>query len=245
MSIAAKAAYDTLAPAYDEYTRANNYELWLGEFLLPELQGHGLKHGRVLDVGCGTGRAFEPLLRRGWEVVGCDVSPAMLDQARAKFGNAVPVLEADLRDLPVLGSFDLVLALNDVLNYLTEDGEFERAVRSLGANLAPGGRLLFDVNTLRLFRAMYTPDAEVGGTYETVLDDAGVAPHAHRQRHSSERRLRAAIADAGLDLLAMLGQREVSDSIVLSEEVDEDRDDKIVCIAGRRKLGAPPLVVGA
>ncbi|MET0559333.1 MAG: class I SAM-dependent methyltransferase [Solirubrobacterales bacterium] len=232
MNSAARTAYDTLAPAYDEYTRANNYELWLGEFLLPELQRRGLRRGRALDVGCGTGRAFEPLLRRGWEVVGCDVSPAMLDQARAKFGDAVPIVEADLRELPVLGSFDLVLALNDVLNYLTEDGELERAVRSLGANLAAGGRLLFDVNTLRLFRAMYTPDAEAEGTYETILDDAGVTPHAHRQRHSSQQRLRAAIADAGLDLLAMLGQREDGDSIVLSEEIDEDRDDKIVCIAG-------------
>ncbi len=54
-------AYEHLAPAYDQFTISNNYELWVGETLLPVAELFGLKVGRALDIGCGTGRAFPPL----------------------------------------------------------------------------------------------------------------------------------------------------------------------------------------
>ena len=236
MTDPARRAYETLAPGYDEFTRANDYEMWLGDLLLPELREHGLTVGRALDAGCGTGRAFEPLLRRGWKVVGCDVSPAMLAEARRKFGEAVPLSTADLRGMPVLGRFDLVLALNDVVNYLTEDGDLERALAGMAANLAPGGFLLFDSNTLATFRSDYLADASAGGTFETTIAASGVEAHVHRQRHFRDGELEAAIAAAGLEQLALLGQRETETQVELRRRADQERDRKVVCIAraGRR-----------
>lgn len=58
-------AYDAWAPGYDEYTARGDYEAWLGRALLPELERRGLRTGCALDVGCGTGRAFAPLISRG------------------------------------------------------------------------------------------------------------------------------------------------------------------------------------
>jgi len=232
MTNPAKSAYETFAPGYDEFTSANNYELWLGEILLAELERHGLRHGRVLDVGCGTGRAFEPLLKRDWEIVGSDISPAMLDRARAKFGDAVPLTAADMRELPEFGAFDLVLCLNDAVNYLTEDGDLERAFTRMAANLAPTGLLLFDVNTLGGFEDMYGAWVETGGVFERMLEATGVEPHLHRQRHFTPEQLESALAAVGLTLLAMLGQREEGKEILLSPTLDEARDAKIVCIAG-------------
>src|SRR4051794_37057958 len=78
---AARDAYDRFAPVYDEFNAQNDYEHWLGGVLLPELERHGLRKGWVLDVGCGTGRAFEPLLRRGFSVAGKDVSEQMVERA--------------------------------------------------------------------------------------------------------------------------------------------------------------------
>ncbi|HET9677416.1 MAG TPA: hypothetical protein VFP21_07940, partial [Solirubrobacterales bacterium] len=67
----ALAAYEAFAPIYNEFNHLNDYEMWLGRTLLPELEKRGLRRGRALDVACGTGRAFAPLLKRGWEVRGC------------------------------------------------------------------------------------------------------------------------------------------------------------------------------
>lgn len=107
-------AYEAFAPIYNDFTHANDYESWLGRTLLPELRKHGLREGgRALDVGCGTGRAFRPLLDRGWQVHGCDLSPAMLEVAAREGGEEVTLQVADMRELPRLGEFDLVLSLND------------------------------------------------------------------------------------------------------------------------------------
>jgi predicted TPR repeat methyltransferase len=236
MTNAARQAYETLAPGYDALTAQSDYELWLGEVLLPELRRHGLiASGRVLDAGCGTGRAFEPLLRRGWEVVGCDVSPGMLAQAERKFGATVQLSTVDLRKLPLLGRFELVLALNDVVNYLTEDGDLERALVGMRANLSPSGLLLFDSNSLAAFRSLYANGAYPGGTFEATLAETGVEPHVHRQRHFTETELEVALAGAGLELLAMLGQEETESRIELHDPVDQARDRKIVCIARSRR----------
>lgn len=70
-------AYEAFASIYNDFNVSNDYEMWLGRGLLPELRKHGPRRRQALDIGCGTGRAFGPLLRRGWRVTGCDLSPAM------------------------------------------------------------------------------------------------------------------------------------------------------------------------
>ena len=97
----AEATYDRFAPIYDEWNAQNDYEMWLGEALLPALEMHGLRKGWALDVGCGTGRAFLPLLARGWRVIGCDVSAGMLaeaGQSASTIGTASAPLDSEERD---------------------------------------------------------------------------------------------------------------------------------------------------
>jgi predicted TPR repeat methyltransferase len=160
----AELAYEAIAPVYDDFTAHHDYELWLGN-LLPELRRHGLRGRRLLDVGCGTGKSFLPMLERGWEVTACDISPSMLELARAKSGGAVRLSVADMRELPAFGEFDLVWALDDAVNYLLSRGELEKALSGMRANLAPGGLLMFDLNTLRSYRSFFaeTELVERGG----------------------------------------------------------------------------------
>jgi len=43
------------------------------------------KNAKISDIGCGLGRTTQPLSDMGFEVIGIDVSEAMIDKARAKF----------------------------------------------------------------------------------------------------------------------------------------------------------------
>jgi SAM-dependent methyltransferase len=153
-------AYEALAPAYDDFTAHHDYELWLGN-LLPIARSHGLSGRRLLDVGCGTGKSFLPMLRRGWRAVACDISPAMVERARVKVGDAVELHVADMRELPVFGEFDLVWALDDALNYMLSGEEMRRALSGMRENLAPGGLLMFDVNCLQAYRTFFAEEQRV------------------------------------------------------------------------------------
>ncbi len=256
----AEETYDRLAPVYDEFTSANNYELWLGEVLLPELEKHGLRRSRALDVGCGTGRAFDPLLDRGWEVVGCDASAGMLARAATKFDGRVRLVHADARELgPIALSpddagnegFQLVLLLNEVVNYLTEDGDLERAFAGVRRNLGSDGMVVFDANTLLWFRESFASGkseemsargwdwhglsrtVERGAIYEARLSGQGVQPNVHRQRHWTPEEVEEAVRAVGLRPVAALGQREENWQVILDSRIDEDRDSKTIHIATR------------
>ncbi len=95
-------AYDAFAPFYDRFTAASDYERWAGQ-VLELAERHGLRGRSVLDLACGTGKSFLPLLRRGYEVTGSDFSPAMLAEAALK-APGVRLVPADLRRLPALGA---------------------------------------------------------------------------------------------------------------------------------------------
>lgn len=254
----AKETYDRFASVYDETNAQNDYEMWLGETLLPELEKHGLRKGSALDVGCGTGRAFDPLMERGWKVVGCDVSSGMLAEARRKFGDRVPMFEADARSLPTVSAgdgeapeegFSLILILNDVVNYMTEEGDLEQIFAGVARNLSRDGLLVFDANTLALFRHDFasglieraremgwewrglTDEAQPGGIYEARFSGKGVKTHVHRQRHWPVAEVKEALEAGGLRCVAALGQREEGGRVLLSEQPDEERDAKVVYVA--------------
>lgn len=226
----AEEAYEAMAPVYDDFTAHHNYELWLGN-LLPILESHGLRGRRLLDVGCGTGKSFLPMLNRGWDVTACDISPAMLELARAKAGDLGHLAVADMRELPVYGEFDLVWALDDAVNYLLSPEELGEALSGMRANLAPGGLLMFDVNTLECYRTFFaeterverggrrllwrgrsTPDAQAGCTAEAHLEveraEPGTEPverHTHRQRHFPKAEVLTRIEAAGLECVYHCG----------------------------------------
>jgi SAM-dependent methyltransferase len=246
------AAYEIFAPIYNEFNYLNDYEMWLGQVLLPELEKQGLEHGRVLDVGCGTGRAFAPLLRRGWKITGCDLSPAMLERAKDEGGDQVELAQADMRELPVFGEFELVISLNDPIHYLFEDGDLERTFAGLRANMAENGLLLFDCNSKSTFETVYTTEVreiEYGGRhwtwrgmgeiennpflFENRIEGDDIEPISHRERFHPEAEVREAMAAAGLDCVAALGMQEIDGKVVLSGPPDESHHFKIAYIGAK------------
>jgi len=108
----------------------------------------GFGGGRIvaLDVGCGTGRYFH-CLRNVTHLIGIDVSPHMLSEARRPVReDEISVEEIDLRcceigspDLP-LAAFDVVYSVGVFGEYAPVDAALLRRFHDL---LAPGGRLFF------------------------------------------------------------------------------------------------------
>lgn len=250
----AEIAYEAIAPVYDEFTAHHNYDLWLGE-LMPKLEKHGIRGRRLLDVACGTGKSFIPMLEKGWRVTACDVSPAMVAIAREKVGDRAELSVADMRELPVFGEFDVVFCLDDAVNYLLSGEELERALTGMRRNLGPGGLLMFDVNTLEAYRNFFaeevvmerdgrrliwkgltSPDAAPGSIAEASfavepLDDSAgppIPPELHRERHFPEAEILAAMAQAGLECLDVYGHHH---DAIPKQPLDEVAHTKGVYIA--------------
>lgn len=151
----ARGAYDAFARAYDAYTADYEYDRWIAKVL--GISGELGLHGReVLDAGCGTANSTLPLIARGLDVSACDLSPAMVAEARRKLPDRRRVGLADMRELALEERFDLVTCLDDGVNYLLGERDLRAGVGGLARSLRPGGLLVFDVNTLGTLRAAYS-----------------------------------------------------------------------------------------
>jgi SAM-dependent methyltransferase len=250
----AAGAYDVLAPAYDLLTAEYAYGPWLAA-IERLARRHGLTGNRLLDVGCGTGKSFLPLLERGFRVTACDISPQMAALAQLKAGPRADVHVADMRRLPQFGRFDLITCIDDAINHLLSPGEVADALCGMYANLAPGGIVVFDANTLSAYG--HVPDlivededrlvrwrgdlaqlSEPGGEVEVVIDvfaresDGRWRRTLSRQRHRHHPidELCALVEEAGLEVVAVLGQRP---GAVLDAELDEELHAKALFIARR------------
>ena len=113
--------------------------------------------GRVLELGCGAGRITGYLGARGGEVLGIDISQAMVDYCRDRY----PDLEfrlGDLSDLSALPdrSRDVVIAEFNVLGVL-DDVQRKRVLREIHRVLSEDGLLLFSAHNLAYLPSIPRP----------------------------------------------------------------------------------------
>jgi SAM-dependent methyltransferase len=191
----AVAAYELLAPFYDQYTHDYLHEELLGNIEAIAVE-HGLAGRRLLDVGCGTGKSFLPMLARGYDVAACDISPSMVERAREAGAGAADVFVADARELPDVGRFDLTIALDDALNYLLSDEELGMVFDGVARNLRPGGLLVFDLNSLLTYRQFFTRD---------VATEVGDAFFCWRGEERSEDLMPGSVASAVIEVFSSEG----------------------------------------
>ncbi|MFQ5945157.1 MAG: class I SAM-dependent methyltransferase [Anaerolineae bacterium] len=182
----------TLTAAYDrEY-----YDAWRAQALqrrrlwsrrLGAVEALAATPSRLLDVGCGTGELLRRAKKRGWEVIGTEISPYACKMAETE---GLRVSEGELWEAAFpAGSFDVVTCWH-VLEHTREPkrllGEAHRVLR-------PGGWLLLATPNLNdhFFRAIYPL---VRGRRVRLFDPGDREIHLF---HFSSQTLRALVESAG------------------------------------------------
>ena len=102
---------------------------------------------RILDLGCGYGRHALALAKRGFQVVGLDLSTDQLGEARKRATNqglAVEFVQGDMRRLPFQAEFDAVINVFTSFGYF-EDLENRRVLEEVAKSLRPAGSLLMEL----------------------------------------------------------------------------------------------------
>lgn len=143
-------AFGPVAPLYDILMAGVPYRFWV-DYLQTLWARHGPNPRTVLDLACGTGAVSRLLAARGLDVVGVDLSAAMLDAARPRAdaeGLAIPFYQQDAAELSLAPrTFDAVICLFDSLNNILEGRRLAQAFGRVFEHLAPGGTFVFDLNT--------------------------------------------------------------------------------------------------
>jgi trans-aconitate 2-methyltransferase len=119
------------------YDTISDMQLEWGREVLARIDLRGDE--RVLDAGCGTGKVTELIAERvpRGRAIGVDASPSMIEAARARLGEGVDLIVADLLDLHLDQPVDVVFS-NATFHWVPDH---DRLYRRLRAALRPGGRL--------------------------------------------------------------------------------------------------------
>jgi len=141
----------------------------------------------VLDVACGTGNATVPAAAAGANVTGLDLTPELLEIARARAadeGVGIEFVEGDAEELPFPAeSFDVVLSTFGVMFAPRQ----EVVAAELARVLRPGGRLAL---------ANWTPEGSVGHFFRTTASYLPQRPGPPPVAWGSEERVRELLGDA-------------------------------------------------
>lgn len=165
-----------VAESYDENQRFSKTpsrgERAAAVALLEELA----EGGPALELAVGTGWIALPLAARGIRVDGVDISPAMVEQLRARQGgDEMSVTIGDFADVPVEGSYRLIFVVaNSLFNLLTQDDQV-RCFENVAAHLTDDGVFLIEAfrpDFLYRLRGHQYVDAEAVEVGEVRLDVA-------------------------------------------------------------------------
>lgn len=141
--------YQEFAYIYDSLMKDNDYRKWV-DYMEAVFSHCGVRPQTIADLACGTGSITVLLKKRGYDVIGVDISGDMLDVAREKsrmIGLKIPYVCQDMRRLSLHRQVDAITCMCDGFNYLTKMEDLSSALDSINRNLKPGGLLFFDVSS--------------------------------------------------------------------------------------------------
>ncbi len=140
--------YSDFAEVYDRLQDAD-YEAFVN-FYEQIFKKFGKEPKLVLDLACGTGNITIPMAKRGYDMIGLDLSCEMLNIARDKAKKEdldILFLNQDMSDMELYGTVDAMVCALDGVNYLTDPSDLRHLFKLLKNFLDPDGLFIFDIST--------------------------------------------------------------------------------------------------
>ncbi|MBN1591829.1 MAG: class I SAM-dependent methyltransferase [Candidatus Coatesbacteria bacterium] len=151
--------YYDLVPAYAKRADLDFY-----------VEAARLSHGRVLELGCGTGRILIPIAAAGFDIVGLDISESMLGACKSKLQAQPPevrerisLILGDMTAFDLEGQFGLITTPFRSFQHLISVQAQLACLNCVRRHLAPGGRFileLFQTYPRRMYDTIYMKEVE-------------------------------------------------------------------------------------
>ena len=167
-------SYEAFAEVYEALMDNVPYDMWCGR-IRKLLTDAGIRDGIVAELGCGTGSMTRRLAEAGYDMIGIDLSPEMLDAAREAENEETPsqskkeilYLNQDMRSFELYGTVRAVICVCDSINYVTDPGEVQEVLRLVNNYLDPEGLLILDFHTPYYYREVLG-DCSIAETREDL-----------------------------------------------------------------------------
>lgn len=158
--------YATLGLIYDRVMNHVDYRQW-ALYLKKIFRKTGIPNGRLLDIGCGTGRLIQELKQLNFEIEGCEPSTTMLAVARKRNPDTKYWQDSLPQLTNLIGEkYAAVTCLYDTINYLPDLNTISMALRKIYNLLLPGGICVFDTVSEPFCQTYFNLTSE-----KEVLDD--------------------------------------------------------------------------
>jgi ubiquinone/menaquinone biosynthesis C-methylase UbiE len=102
----------------------------------------------ILELACGTGRMLVEFLKEGMKIDGVDLSPAMLDQCRAKLDKAglkTYLYMQSITELALPGKYKTIFITGSSFQHISSSGEAMKSLNCIYDHLESGGKFLIDL----------------------------------------------------------------------------------------------------
>ena len=140
-------SYSTLGNWFEYLNKDCDYASW-SQYLIKRLAKFNAGPSGA-DIGCGNGYFTRALYKAGYDVLGIDISPQMLNVAKrraAEEGVPCEFLIGDITKLKLTGKVHFAVAINDCLNYVPPS-KLKSAFAKVYSCLNRGGLFHFDISS--------------------------------------------------------------------------------------------------
>ena len=145
--------YESFSQVYDIFMDDIPYDKWC-EYIVKLLRKEGISGGKLVELGCGTGKITRRLRDFGYDMTGIDISEEMLDIASKSDSKDILYVNMDMSKLKLPYLVDGIVSVCDSVNYLMdEDALFKTFARAYDS-LRAGGVFIFDLKSEYFYRSI-------------------------------------------------------------------------------------------